>query len=191
MWGYQYPQWRALEMLPFRRIRGIACLAALLLVASSCLPSDRRPGLRIGGTPTEAPGSWSQVDDHDEILIETRTLYPWVVSAWYAGTDRGLYVLGISDAHWFQRARNHPDVRIRMGEATCEATATLIEDRNEIEFALQALHEKYAELLEETGAEFSYAELDGEVMSTENTLDKLPYGLLRMDRRLNQSRPGG
>lgn len=178
-------------MLALREIRAIACLAALLLMVSSCLPSDRRPGLRIGGTSTAAPENWSRVDDHEEILIETRTFYPWVVSAWYAGTDRGLYVLGISDAHWFRRARKHPGVRIRMGEATYEATATHIEDQSEIEFALQALHEKYAVLLEELGADFSYVKLDGEVMSTESTLKSPPYGLMRMNRRVPPTGPSG
>jgi hypothetical protein len=83
-------------MLAWRKVRSIACLAVMVLVVSGCMPSDRRPGLRIGGTRTVAPGNWSQVDEHEEILIETRALYPWVVSAWYAGTDRGVYVDGIS-----------------------------------------------------------------------------------------------
>jgi hypothetical protein len=136
-----------------------------------------------------APGNWSQVDEHEEILIETRTFYPWVVSAWYAGTDRGVYVVGISGAHWFARALNHPDVRIRMGESTYEATATLIKDRDEIEFALQAFHVKYAAILGEMDSDFSYAELGGEVISDQSQFETLPYGLVRMNRRSALSRP--
>ena len=66
---------------------GACLLAAAVFAAYAFGPIDALPGMRLGGTPTDAPANWIDVNDHDDIFIETAGFPPLVVRTWYSGTD--------------------------------------------------------------------------------------------------------
>ena len=120
----------------------------LIVMLSGCEPIETYPGLRIGGTPTPIPETWSTPDLYSA-LIETRSWFPYVVTVGYLGTTEGLYMMVLTDALWLTRLRENPDVRFRIDDATYEMTAIFMEDRDEIEAFLPLYNEKYGEEIED------------------------------------------
>ena len=55
---------------------GACLLAAAVFAAYAFGPIDALPGMRLGGTPTDAPANWIDVNDHDDIFIETAGFPP-------------------------------------------------------------------------------------------------------------------
>ena len=58
---------------------GACLLAAAVFAAYAFGPIDALPGMRLGGTPTDAPANWIDVNDHDDIFIETAGFPPLVL----------------------------------------------------------------------------------------------------------------
>ncbi len=90
-------------------------------------PIDAFPGMWLGGTPTEAPANWTDVDDHDDIFIETAGFPPLVVRTWYSGMDDSLYVFGYRESSWRRRIGATPDARVRIGDATYSVHAVAVD----------------------------------------------------------------
>lgn len=114
-----------------RAARFLGWAAGLLAVAVFAVyalgPIDAFPGMLLGGTPTDAPANWTDVDDHDDIFIETAGFPPLVVRTWYSGNDDGLYVFGWRDSNWLSRIRATPDARVRIGDSTFSVRAVAVD----------------------------------------------------------------
>jgi hypothetical protein len=120
---------------------GILAVAALAIYVLG--PVSYVPGMRLGGRESAPPASWAAINDHDEIRIETNGALPWVVRAWYAGTDDGLYVFAWREARWWRRIEATPDARVRIGDATFSVRAVPVEAKSENDAVASAYLEKY------------------------------------------------
>ena len=106
---------------------GAGLLAIAVFAAYAFGPIDALPGMRLGGTPTDAPANWSDVNDHDDIFIETAGFPPLVVRTWYSGTDDGLYVYSYRESSWRRRIKETPNARVRIGEAAFAVRAVAVD----------------------------------------------------------------
>ena len=121
---------------------GILAVAAFAGYALG--PIDAFPGMRLGGTPTDAPANWTDVDDQDDIFIATEGFPPWVVRTWYAGTDDGLYVFAYREASWRRRIGATPDARVRIGDAAFAVRAIAVDNDSTNKALGIAYREKYS-----------------------------------------------
>jgi hypothetical protein len=122
---------------------GAAILAVAALAIYGVGPVSYIPGMLLGGRASAPPASWAAVNDHDEIRIETDGALPWVVRAWYAGTDDGLYVFAWREARWWRRIEATPDARVRIGDATFAVRAVPVEAKSENAAVASAYRDKY------------------------------------------------
>jgi hypothetical protein len=123
---------------------GAGLLAVAVFAIYALGPIDAFPGMRLGGTPSDAPTRWSDVNDHDDIFIETEGVLPWVVRTWYSGMDDGLYVFAYRDARWRRRIDATPDARVRIGDATFAVRAVAVDAESTNEAVGVAYREKYS-----------------------------------------------
>ena len=102
----------------------LAVLAVAILIAAIAAPIGPMPGLRIGGTPAEAPESWAGTELPDNILFGTKDgALPYVVTIWVVETGGRLYVVGDPASTWVEKATNSPDVQVRINDAVYDMTA--------------------------------------------------------------------
>ena len=103
----------------------LAVLAAVLIILAIAAPIGPMPGLRIGGTPAEAPASWAGTQLPDEVLLATYDgPLPYVVTIWVVESGGRLYVVGAPESTWVAKATNSSDVRVRINDAVYDMQAT-------------------------------------------------------------------
>lgn len=75
-----------------------------------------------------------------------RTGNPHTIEIWYAASDRTLYLLmgGGEGSDTVRNLRAQPAVRVRLGAATYEAVARVVEDPGEAALARRLVPTKYA-----------------------------------------------
>jgi hypothetical protein len=121
---------------------GSLTVAALAFYALG--PIGSIPGMRLGGRASDPPASWVAVNDHEEIRIRTGSFLPWVVRAWYAGTDEGLYVFAWREARWWRLIEATPEAHVRIGDATFSVRAVPVEAKSENDAVASAYRVKYS-----------------------------------------------
>ena len=157
-----------------------ACVLAVVAVAIYVLgPVSYLPGMRLGGQESAPPASWAAINDHDEIRIETEGVPPWVVRAWYAGTDDGLYVFAWREARWWRRIEAIPDARVRIGDATFAVRAVPVESKSENAAVASAYRDKYGHYADAEQHGQEMAETAAELF--DDTLRGGVYQLLRLE----------
>jgi len=127
---------------------GAGLLAVAVFMVYALGPIDALPGMRLGGTPTDAPANWTDVNDHDDIFIETAGFPPLVVRTWYSGNDDGLYVFGYREASWRSRIGATPEARVRIGDATFAVRAVAVDSEATNAAVGIAYREKYSHYID-------------------------------------------
>ena len=145
---------------------GILGLSAFAIYAFG--PIDAIPGMVLGGTPTDAPTSWADVNDQDDIFISTQGFPPWVVRTWYAGVDDGLYVFAWRESNWRSRIGAEPEATVRIGDAAYAVRAVAIDEESTNAAVGVAYRKKYshyndAEKYGQDMADAAVAVLDDEI----------------------------
>jgi hypothetical protein len=135
--------------------------------------------MRLGGTPSDLPTSWADVNDDDDIFIETEGVLPWVVRTWYAGMDDGLYVFAYRDARWRRRIEAMPDARVRIGDATFAVHAVDVDLKSKNEALGIAYREKYSHYTDAEQYGRAMAEAAAEVL--DDARRSPVFQLLRLD----------
>jgi hypothetical protein len=156
---------------------GIVAVAALAMYALG--PIGFIPGMRLGGRASDPPASWTALNDHDEIRIETGAFLPWVVRAWYAGTEEGLYVFAWREARWWRLIEATPEARVRIGDATFSVRAVPVEAKSENDAVASAYREKYSHYADAEQHGPAMAEAAAEILddARRNSI----YQLLRLE----------
>lgn len=123
-------------------------LLCLLLLLAGCEPSDRRPGLWLGGEVQAAlPEDWSFTDAHKEIFVEVAAPYglPHSVTVWCAQVDGALY-LGArapETKRWPGWVDADPAVRIEIDDRIYPVRLVALEDPEQIAEVAAAYAAKY------------------------------------------------
>ena len=120
------------------KIAGIATgvllvIAAIVYVYTT--PYNRTAGVRIGGTPTQAPSNWSTVNNEAVIQLKLGGFPPFVVNIAYVGTPEGVISATRPDGgYWASRVRGgDTDGWLRIGDATYEVRGTeILEDQERV-----------------------------------------------------------
>lgn len=126
---------------------GAGLLAVAVFAMYALGPIDAFPGMRLGGTPSDPPAHWADVNDHDDIFIATDSFPPWVVRAWYAGTEEGLYAFAWREARWRRLIEATPEARVRIGDATYSVRGIPVDAKLENDAVANAYREKYSHYL--------------------------------------------
>jgi hypothetical protein len=131
-----------------RPLRG--CIAIALVAGfTACIdPSERRPGLRLGGElATELPADWRFTDEHREIAIEVATPYliPHSITIWCAAADRGLFVAARNpdEKRWTGWVAQDPNARLKIGAQVYEVKLSLMDDPGQLAKVRRAYTAKY------------------------------------------------
>ena len=132
-------------MARFRRWTGwgTGILVVVALATYVLGPISFIPGMLLGGRGGTPPASWASMNNQEEIRIETAGALPWVVHAWYAGTDDGLYVFAWREARWWRRIKATPNARVRIGDETFSVRAVAVEAKSENAAVASAYIAKY------------------------------------------------
>ncbi len=93
----------------------VLVLALVLFLAG---PIGPMPGVFIGGTSADAPETWSDTSEVDEILLKVPGLLPRVVIIWVIDHDGELHVVGSKDSGWVRRIGAGSPVEMRLGDRT-------------------------------------------------------------------------
>lgn len=102
----------------------LTVLVVALIIVVIAAPIGPMPGIRIGGTPTQAPAAWSATELPDEIQLATYDgPLPYVVTIWIVESGGGLYVVGAPESTWVEKATSSPDVRVRINDALYDMRA--------------------------------------------------------------------
>lgn len=121
---------------------GTAALLIVILVSLRIFglePQDQRPGLWLTGEVVEGPVSdWSFTDDHEEIFVQTNTVYgiPHSVTTYSTDYDDEYYLFSAyygggnfpDDRGWNRNVMRDPNVRIKIGEGLYDRSLRYIED---------------------------------------------------------------
>jgi hypothetical protein len=103
----------------------LTALVVVLIIVALAAPIGPMPGLRIGGTPAEAPASWAGEQLSDEVLFGTYDgALPYVVTIWIVESGGGLYVVGAPESTWVAKATSSSDVRVRIDDSVYDMRAT-------------------------------------------------------------------
>ena len=103
----------------------LAVLVIALIFIIIAAPIGPMPGIRIGGTPAEAPASWTAAELPDEVRLATYDgVLPYVVTIWIVESGGGLYVVGAPESTWVAKATSSSDVRVRINDALYDMRAT-------------------------------------------------------------------
>ena len=139
--------------------------AALLLIAAGTLvtlrvvgyePQDQRPGLWLTGERVTGPVSdWSFTRDHEEIFVQTRSLYliPHSVTTYCAVYEGDLYLFSAyyqggtfpDDRSWNRNVIRDPRVRLKIGERVFDQTVRHVTDTDTREAVHASFVAKYPE----------------------------------------------
>lgn len=128
--------------------RTALCLIAGALLMAGCEPSDRRPGLWLGGeVQTKVPADWSFTDAHKEIFVEVAAPYglPHSVTVWCAQVNGTLY-LGArapESKRWPGWVDDDADVRIEIDDRIYPVRLEPLTDAMTIEQVTAAYATKY------------------------------------------------
>jgi hypothetical protein len=158
---------------------GAGLLAVAVFAIYALGPIDAFPGMRLGGTPSDPPTSWADVNEEDDIFIETEGVLPWVVRTWYAGMDDGLYVFAYRDSSWRRRIEAMPNARVRIGDATFAVHAVAIDLKSKNEALGIAYREKYSHYIDAEQYGQAMAEAAAEVL--DDARRRPVFQLLRLD----------
>jgi len=157
-----------------------ACVLAVVPLAIYVVgPVSYIPGMSLGGRESTPPASWVAINDHDEIRIETGAFLPWVVRAWYVGTDDGLYVFAWRQARWWRLIEATPDARVRIGDATFSVRAVPVEAQAENDAVASAYREKYSHYADAEQHGPAMAEAAAEIL--DDARRNSVYQLLRLE----------
>ena len=115
----------------------LVLLVAFVFVA----PVGPLPGVLIGGTPTEVPGSWGETSGIHEITLEVPGPLPRVVIIWVVQSVGELYIVGSRDSGWVSMLDDGGPVRMRMEGNTYSLNATFL--KTGWEHAMEAYVAKY------------------------------------------------
>ena len=126
----------------------IALLAAALFLTGSTAgcsgPTILLPGGALAGTTTAAPADWSFTDAVSTIQLETRPADPYSVNIWVIALGPNLYVhAGANRAEWVEHMEADPNVRLRVGDAIYELSATRVTEQAELDRFADAYEKKY------------------------------------------------
>ena len=102
----------------------VPAILAVVLVVLLVAPIGPMPGIFIGGTPVEAPESWSDTSDVDEILLKVPGLLPRVVIIWVVEHGGELHVVGSKDSGWVKMIGAGSPVEMRLGDSTYSLKAS-------------------------------------------------------------------
>jgi len=128
------------------------CSLFLLLVLAPLLgcvePVDRRSGLWLSGDVVESPVSdWAFTSDHDEIMIETQTVYwlPHSVTIFCASDNGRLYVAARHPVgkRWVNNVDRDPEVRLKIEGRVYERRLVSVEGAESLEAVYALYAEKY------------------------------------------------
>ena len=117
-------------------------------------PSDRRPGLWLtGDRVTEPVTDWSFTEDHQEIFVQTRTLYliPHSVTTYCAVYEGDLYVFSAyyqggvfpDERGWNRNVMRDPRVRLKIGDRLFDQTVSHVTDADTHEAVHASFVAKY------------------------------------------------
>ncbi len=125
----------------------ISCLLAATVLATTvlaCGPIAFIPGIRIGGTETAVPSSWSEVAVPGEVLLRADGgVLPRVVTIWAVESGGSLYVAGVAGSGWVDRLVENPDTYVRIDDALYSLRASLVAPGDERSRVFQAYLDKY------------------------------------------------
>jgi hypothetical protein len=145
------------------RMTLIVVATVAILGAMGCEPKDRRAGLWLSGEVVTTPVTdWAFSNDHDEIFVETNTVYfiPHSVTTTVVTNDGTLYVPSLyydggefpTERLWNRNIARDPNVRLEIGEAIYERRASLVTDpdeRTDVLAAFAAKYDRWRELLKD------------------------------------------
>lgn len=123
-------------------------LVFAVLSGTGCQPSDRTPGLWLGGEPTEGfPSDWVFSDEYREIYIQVATPYflPHSVTIWCAQVEGELFVgaRNPESKNWPGWVDKNASVVIKVGDFLYDATLVGVEGSDEIAQITEAYSRKY------------------------------------------------
>jgi hypothetical protein len=102
------------------------------------------PGGALKGTPTPAPADWSSVADVKTIQVEFRPSDPYSHNIWGVGLGHDLYIAtSAKGTRWTPFLAEDPKVRVRIGDALYDLTATPVTDAAERTRVADAYSLKY------------------------------------------------
>lgn len=123
--------------------RSIVVLCAAICLAA-CKPILTFPGGALDGIVTPVPADWSFTDAIKTVQLETRPADPYSVNIWVIALDGQLYVhAGANRARWVEHIEADPRVRIAVGDALYELTATRVTEQAEFDRFSDAYDAKY------------------------------------------------
>lgn len=102
-------------------------------------PQDQRPGLWLPGELVQEPVlDWSFTDEHEEIFVQTNTVYgiPHSVTTYSTDYSGDFYLFSAyygggnfpEDRGWNRNVMRDPRVRIKIGERLYDRSLTYIEE---------------------------------------------------------------
>ncbi len=132
-------------------LAGVAVVGLLALRVVGVEPRDQRPGLWLVGERVTGPvPDWSFTNDHDEILVQTRTrlLIPHSVTAYCAVYDGDLYLFSAyyeggtfpDGRAWNRNVMRDPRVRLKIGDRLFDRTVSHVTDPE----LRAAVHDRFA-----------------------------------------------
>ena len=123
------------------RTSGLVALALTL----GCGPLLTLPGGALSGETRPVPTDWSFSDSVETVQLETRPEDPYSVNIWGIGLGDVFYVFSAfgADAGWAQHVAADPRVRLQVGDAIFELSATATSDQGEMDAFLAAAKTKY------------------------------------------------
>lgn len=144
-----------------RLVRVAFLLTVMTLTLPACEPKDRRAGLWLSGEVVTTPiTDWSFSNEHDEIFVETNTVYfvPHSVTTTVVTRGGTLYVPSLyyeggefpTERFWNKNIARDPNVRLKIGDNIYERHASLVTDadeRTEVLAAFAAKYDRWRELL--------------------------------------------
>jgi len=126
------------------RIALVLALSIAVAIAGCDRPFVLLPGGALTGTPTPAPGDWSDTDAMHTVQLETRPGDPYSVNVWVVALDEHLYVhAGANRSAWVEHIEADPDVRLRVGDAIYALRAARVEAQAEFDRFSDAYEQKY------------------------------------------------
>jgi hypothetical protein len=119
----------------------VPVLFVFIVVVAWLAPIGPLPGFFIGGAAANAPASWADTSETDEITFEVQGGIPRVVTIWVVQVDGELHVVGSRESGWVQKLGQGGPVRLRLDGNTYSLTASLLNEGWEP--ALEAYVNKY------------------------------------------------
>ena len=102
----------------------LLALLGLVLIAVLVAPIGPMPGIFIGGTSANAPETWSDTSNVDEIVLKVPGLLPRVVIIWVVEHGGELHVVGSKDSGWVKMIGAGSPVEMRLGDSTYSLKAS-------------------------------------------------------------------